>query len=395
MLSAPQLSARVSSLKPSATVELTERVRVARASGRKILGLSSGDPNIDTDPRIIEAATRAMHDGDTHYGPSAGSLALRDAIVERESRLSGATYDPADIIVTPGGKFALMAALMAMVDADDEVIVPVPGWVSYGPCVRMCGGRPVPLAMLDTIDVEALARAITPRTKAIILNSPVNPTARVLPEAELRQVAELARKHGFWIIFDQVYRDLIHDGTFPSMQGIEGMRERTFVVDSMSKTFGMTGWRLGYLALPPGASKAVVKFIQHSIYCVPGFIQAAGLEALRLYDQIVPGYRATFEARQKRTAARLNGIEGISCPLPEATFYLFPAIAGDDIEIARHWLDTVDVAVLPGSSFGEAGAGHLRLSVTCSDADLDEALARIEQAGLPSKNQPKTIGVQR
>jgi aspartate aminotransferase len=380
---APQLSARVSSLKPSATVELTERVRVARASGRQIFGLSSGDPNIDTDPRIIEAAARAMRDGDTHYGPSAGSLALREAIVAREARLSGAAYDPADIIVAPGGKFALMTALMAMVDPGDEVLVPVPGWVSYGPCVRMCGGTPVPLRMLDTIDVAAIERAITPRTRAIILNSPVNPTARVLPEAELRQVAELARRHGFWVIFDQVYRDLVHDGAFPSMQGIEDMRDRTFVVDSMSKTFGMTGWRLGYLALPQGLSKAVVKFIQHSIYCVPGFVQAAGVEALNLYDEIVPGYRRTFETRQKRAAASLNAIPGISCPVPDATFYLFPAVEGDEIEIARHWLDTVDVAVLPGSSFGDAGKGHLRLSVTCSDAELDEALARIGRAGLP------------
>lgn len=387
-MTSSQLSTRISSLKPSATVELTERVRLARASGRRIFGLSSGDPNIDTDPRIVDAAARAMRDGDTHYGPSAGSLALREAIAEREARLSGAIYDPADIIVTPGGKFALMTALMAVVDAGDEVIVPAPGWVSYGPCVRMCGGVPVPLAMLDTIDVAQLEKAITPRTKAIILNSPVNPTARILTEEDLRQVAALAEKNGFWVIFDQVYRDLTHDVAFPSMQGIDGMQERTFVIDSLSKTFGMTGWRLGYLALPSGVSKSVVKFIQHSIYCVPGFIQAAGLQALNLYDEIVPAYRRMFEARQKRAAFGLNAIPGITCPLPQATFYLFPEVEGDDVEIARHWLDTVDVAVLPGSSFGDAGAGHLRLSVTCSDAELDEAVARIGRARLPRKPHP-------
>jgi aspartate/methionine/tyrosine aminotransferase len=207
-------------------------------------------------------------------------------------------------------------------------------------------------------------------------------------------VAALARKHGFWIIFDQVYRDLMHEGDFPTMQGIDDMQERTFVVDSMSKTFGMTGWRLGYLALPAGVSRAVVKFIQHSIYCVPGFIQAAGLEALRLYDDIVPGYRKTFEVRQRRAAARLNGIPGFSCPVPNATFYLFPSVAGNDVEVARHLLETVDVAVLPGSSFGDAGAGHLRLSVTCPDAELDEALRRIERAGLPEiKAQSKATEV--
>ena len=378
-----QLAGRVTSLKPSATVEMTERVRAARATGRKIYGLSSGDPNIATDPRIIEAAEAAMRAGDTHYGPVAGSPELRAAIVAREARLSGASYDPADIIVTPGGKFALLTSLMALVEAGDEVLVPAPGWVSYNPCVRMCGGTPVPLAMLEGIDGEALERAITSRTKAIILNSPVNPSGRVLSRGELELVARLASKHGFWIIFDQVYADLMHVGTFPYMQSLNGARERTIVVDSMSKTFGMTGWRLGYLALPPDTSKSVIKFIQHSIYCVPGFVQAAGVAALALYDEVVPPLRRMFRRRQEHAAARLNAIDGVSCVLPDATFYLFPSVDAPDTEVARHWLETVDVAVLPGSSFGPAGAGHLRLSVTLADADLDEALARISRVGLP------------
>jgi len=378
-----QLAERITSLKPSATVEMTERVRAARASGRKIIGLSSGDPNIDTDPRIIAAAERAMHDGDTHYGPAAGMPALREAIVAREARLSGAAYDPADIIVTPGGKFALLTALMAVVEPGDEVLVPAPGWVSYGPCVRLCGGTPVLFDMLDRIDSDRLQAAITPRTKAIIINSPVNPTGRVVPEEELRIVAEMAERHNLWIIFDQVYADLLHRGTFPYLQGIDGLRVRTFVVDSMSKTFGMTGWRLGYLATPPGTAKAVLKLIQHSIYCVPGFVQAAGLAALGLYDEIVPAYRATFQRRLVRAAARLNEIDGIVCEVPPATFYLFPSVDADDSAVARAWLEAIDVAVLPGSSFGEAGAGHLRLSVTCSDADLEEALSRIARTGLP------------
>jgi aspartate/methionine/tyrosine aminotransferase len=378
-----QLAERITSLKPSATVEMTERVRAARASGRKIIGLSSGDPNIDTDPRIIAAAERAMHDGDTHYGPAAGMPALREAIVAREARLSGAAYDPADIIVTPGGKFALLTALMAVVEPGDEVLVPAPGWVSYGPCVRLCGGTPVLFDMLDRIDSDRLQAAITPRTKAIIINSPVNPTGRVVPEEELRIVAEMAERHNLWIIFDQVYADLLHRGTFPYLQGIDGLRARTFVVDSMSKTFGMTGWRLGYLATPPGTAKAVLKLIQHSIYCVPGFVQAAGLAALGLYDEIVPAYRTTFQRRLVRAAARLNEIDGIVCEVPPATFYLFPSVDADDGAVARAWLEAIDVAVLPGSSFGEAGAGHLRLSVTCSDADLEEALSRIARTGLP------------
>lgn len=378
-----KLADRVLGLKPSATVEMTEKVRAARAAGRRVIGLSSGDPNIATDPRIVAAAERALRDGDTHYGPPAGAPALREAVAAREARLSGAAYDPADIIVTPGGKFALLASLMAQVEPGDEVLVPVPGWVSYEPCVRLCGGTPVRLEMLDRIDPERIAAAVTPRTKAIILNSPTNPTGRVIPRDELEMVADLARRHGFWIIFDQVYGDLVHSGSFHRMQSIAAVRDRVFVVDSLSKTFGMTGWRLGYLALPPGLAKTVLKFIQHSIYCVPGFVQAAGVEALALYDELAPAYRALFRARLERAAARLDAVPGMSCTVPDATFYLFPAVDAPDIEVARHWLDAIDVAAMPGSSFGGMGAGHLRLSVTCSDADLDEALTRIARLGLP------------
>lgn len=377
------LASRITTLKPSATVEMTERVRAARASGRSIIGLSSGDPNIETDRRIIEAAEAAMRSGDTHYGPSAGMPALRDAIARRESGHANADWDPAQIIVTPGGKFALLTALMAVVEAGDEVIVPAPGWVSYGPCVRLSGGTPISLDMLDRVDAAALAAAITPKTRAIILNSPVNPTGRVLSAEDLQAVADLAVERGLWVIFDQVYADLTFDGTFPYLQAIDSVRPQTIVVDSMSKTFGMTGWRLGYLALPPGVAKTILKFMQHSVYCVPGFVQAAGLRALELYEDIVPAYRETFRTRRDRAATALKAIAGIDCTAPDATFYLFPSIEADDVATAKRWLDEIDVAVLPGSSFGAAGKRHLRLSVTCSDADLNEALDRIARAGLP------------
>ncbi len=380
--SAP-LASRVATLKPSATIELTERVRAARGEGRAIIGLSSGDPNLDTDPRIIEAAEIAMKSGDTHYGPSAGMLELREAICERESRHAGVEWDPANVLVTPGGKFALLTALMATVEPGDEVIVPAPGWVSYEPCVRLCGGTPISLNMLDRVDSEALAAVITPRTRAIILNSPVNPTGRVLSAEDLKAVADLAVRHGLWVVFDQVYSDLLYDGNFPYLQAIENVRPQTIIVDSTSKTFGMTGWRLGYLALPPRVAKTILKFMQHSIYCVPGFVQTAGLRALQLHDEIVPAYREMFRRRLDMAARALDSIDGIRCSAPAATFYLFPSIEADDVETAKRWLDEIDVAVLPGSSFGVAGRRHLRLSVTCSDADLKEALDRIKRVGLP------------
>lgn len=361
---------------------MTERVRAARASGRQIIPLSSGDPNIETDARIIAAAERAMRAGDTHYGPAQGLPALREAIVARETLRSGVHYDAADVIVTPGGKFALLTALMGVVEAGDEVLVPEPGWVSYGPCVRLCGGIPVALSMLDTIDEELLERRVSPRTKALILNSPVNPTGRVFSTEEIARVVGFAERHDLWIVFDQVYSDLLHEGRFPAAQSAPGAEERVLVVDSLSKTFGMTGWRLGYLALPKGTAKPILKFIQHSIYCVPGFIQSAAIEALSLYDELVPGYRRMFRHRLDLAAERLSAVDGITCRRPEATFYLFPSVAADDVEVARRWLETINVATLPGSSFGPAGAGHLRLSLTCSETDLDEALDRIARVGI-------------
>jgi aspartate/methionine/tyrosine aminotransferase len=376
------LADRFLGLKPSATVEMTERVRNARASGRKIIGLSSGDPNIDTDPRIIAAAERAMRQGDTRYGPPAGLPALREAIVEREATRSGVSYDPADVIVTPGGKFALLTALMAVAQNGDEVLVPEPGWVSYGPCVQLCGGVPVGISMLDRIDEATLERAVSPRTKAIIVNSPVNPTGRVFSAAEIASVLAFAERHDLWILFDQVYCDLLYNGEFPTPARLPGGKERVLVIDSLSKTFGMTGWRLGYLALPPGVSKSILKFIQHSIYCVPGFVQAAGITALSLSDELVPRYREMFRARLETAAARLSSVPGIACTMPPATFYLFPAVEAADADVAKRWLDEINVATVPGSSFGRGGVGHLRMSLTCSDRELDDALERIARIGI-------------
>jgi len=376
------LAERVVGLKPSATVEMTERVRNARAAGRKIIGFSSGDPNIETDARIIEAAERAMRGGDTHYGPPAGLPALREAIVKRDAVRSGVTYDAGDVIVTPGGKFALLTALMGTIEAGDEVLVPEPGWVSYGPCVRLCGGTPVGISMLDRIDAAALSRVVSPRTKAIIINSPVNPTGRVLSAAEIQTLLDFAKQHDLWILFDQVYSDLLYEGKFPNPQCLPGGQERVFVIDSLSKTFGMTGWRLGCLLTPPGLAKTILKFIQHSIYCVPGFIQTAGIVALSLENELVPRYRAMFRKRLETAAARLSVVPGIQCSVPPATFYLFPSVAAPDAAVAKRWLDEIDVATVPGSSFGASGTGHLRLSLTCSDRELDDALDRIARVGI-------------
>lgn len=377
----PPVADRWGALRPSPTIEMSERVRVARASGREVISLSSGDPNLPTDPRIVEAAERAMRDGRTHYASPAGEPALREAIARREAERSGAVYDPGDVLVTPGGKFALLTALMGVVNPGDEVLVPDPGWVSFGPCVRLAGGTPVAVRM-NGPGVEALERAITPRTKALIVNSPANPTGQVLEEAEVAQLVDVARRHEAWLIFDQVYADLVYEGAGAFPQVSPGGFERTLVVDSLSKSFAMTGWRLGYLAAPPGLTRVLVRFLQHSVYCVPPFVQAAGTRALELSQELLPGYRELFRTRVVRAAASLSTIEGLTCPLPAASFHLFPGVQGNEIRIARRWLDEADVAVLPGSAFGAAGAGHLRLSLTCPEDLLETAFDRIARAGI-------------
>jgi len=383
-MAGPELAARFRTLKASATVEMSDRVRAARAAGRDIIALSSGDPNIATDSRIIEAAHCAMLKGATRYTSAFGEPSLREAVAVRELERANATYDPNDVIITPGGKFAVLTALMAIVEGGDEVIVPQPGWVSYGPCIKLAGGTPVPVDMLDRFDVGLLEHAITPKTRAMIINSPVNPTGQVLSRAQIKRIVEIAEARNLWIIFDQVYADMLYHGEMSYPQSLAAGHARTLVCDSLSKSFGMTGWRLGYLALPAGLAKFVVKFLQHSVYCVPPFVQEAGVRALELRSELLPGYRELFRGRVTRGADVLDRVDGIDCVAPAAGFFLFPRVDGDEVAVARRWLDTLGVAVLPGSAFGAAGAGHLRLSLSCSDADLDRALERIALAGLAS-----------
>lgn len=379
----PSVGERFRTLSSSPTIEMSERVRVARAAGKPILPLSSGDPNLPTDRRIVEAAEEALRAANIRYSSSVGERGLRAAIARREMLRSGVVYDPDDIIVTPGGKFALLTALMGIISPGDEVLIPAPSWVSYGPCTRLAGGVPVSLPMLDTFDAEVARAAVTPATRAIIVNSPVNPTGRVLSRSDIESILALADAHNLWIIFDQVYADLVHNSdpiTYP--QGLAAGVERTLVVDSFSKSFGMTGWRLGSLAMPPGISKFVVKFVQHSIYCVPTFIQAAGERALELADELLPGYRATFRTRLERAIEALADVDGLSCTMPDAGFFLFPSVDEDDITVARRWVDELNIAVLPGSAFGKAGAGHLRISLSCRDDELEIALSRIATSGI-------------
>jgi aspartate/methionine/tyrosine aminotransferase len=378
MKAVPELVDRVNGLSPSPTVEMTERVRAARVSGEKIFGLSSGDPNLPTHPAVMEAAGRAMKEGDTHYGPSAGKPSLREALADLAAGESVGGCDREQVLVTPGGKFAVLVSILAMVGPGDEVIILDPAWVSYAPCVHLAGGTPVFVPALEGVDIEYLAAAVTPRTRLIIVNSPVNPTGRVIPRTELEAITALAVERNLWLLYDEVYRELVFSpARHTPILSIPGAAERTFVVNSFSKTYGMTGWRVGSLICPPGTSRAVLKVIQHSVYCVPPFVQTAAEAALLLPKKVVSEQVAVYRKRQDLAVGMLKEVPGVTCHPPQATFYLFPAVEGDDRDVANLWLDKAGVAVLPGSAFGEAGRGHLRLSLTSKIDTIEESIKRV------------------
>jgi aspartate aminotransferase len=357
---------------------MSERIRQAQAAGRRILPLASGDPNLPTHPEIIAAAHRAMEAGLTRYGPAAGTPALREGLAARLTAKCGAAYSAAEILVTPGGKFSVFAAMMAALGPGDEAILLDPCWVSYAPCVRLAGAVAVPVPALEGVDTDRVAAAVTPRTRMIVINSPHNPTGQILSRSALAALLEIAERHDLWLLFDQVYADLTFEPGFTYLQSLEGAKARTFVADSLSKTYGMTGWRMGYLAVPEAVTKPILRVIQHSIYCVPPFIQAASEAALRLPESVVEGHAQLFRRRRDRAVEGINRLRGIRCRRPSATFYAFPRVGGDDKAVAAEWLDRLSIATVPGSAFGAAGAGHLRLSLTCTDEVLEEALARLE-----------------
>jgi len=374
------LSERLKGLKPSATVEMTEKVRKLRSTGTDIIGLSSGDPNINTHPAIIEALNNALTQGETNYGPSQGKIELRKILSEYLTNRSGVKYAPEEIIVTPGGKFAVYAALQAIVNQGDEVLILEPGWVSYAPCVSLAGGIPIGVNCLTNIDAQTLEGSITPKTKAIIVNTPVNPTGRIISLNELKTVSALARKYNFWVISDEVYAELVYaPHVHTSIASMAGMKERTFLVDSFSKTFGMTGWRLGCLAMPEKHVKSILKTVQHSIYCVPPFIQTAALKAFELFPEIITEIRESFRERVNFAYNKLIALPGVTCAPPVATFYLFPDIQRDDVAFAGQLLDKSNLAVIPGSAFGISGKNHIRLSVSCSMELLGKAMSIFEE----------------
>ena len=380
---------KIDALSESMTVAVSDRARELQQRGVKVVNLGGGDPDFNTPPHIVEAAVKAMNQGLTHYVASKGIPELRKAITGKLQRDNHVAYDPdTEVIVTASGKLALYITLAAMLEPGDEVLYFDPAWVSYEPMIRMLDGVPVdvPLRPEDNflLDGDVLKSRITPRTKAMILNSPNNPTGRVLTPEELNIVARSAQEHGFWVLSDEIYEHIIYDKhQHISLASLPGMRDLTVTLNGMSKAYAMTGWRLGYLGAPAPLCEQILKVQQHVVTCAPSFVQAAGVAALQGPQGCVAEMVAEYDRRRRFMTDALNSFPGVHCPLPEGAFYLFPRVTYrgmDSNALAKFMIEEAHVAVTPGAAFGETGAQNVRLTFATSMANLRRAVEQLKPA---------------
>ena len=364
--------------------EAGARARALEATGRSIVHLEIGEPDFDTPANIREAAKRAIDDGFTHYGPFFGLPKLREAIAADATARKGFPINPEHVIVTPGAKPIMYYAMIAIVEPGDEVIVPDPGFPIYESMARFAGGTVVPLPIRAErdfrVDLDELESLITKRTRMLVLNSPANPTGGLFTREDIVRIAELSIHHDLVVLADEIYGRIIYEGEHVSIASIPGMAERTIVLDGFSKTFAMTGWRLGYAILPDFLLQPYSRLIINSISCTSTFSQVAAIEALNGPQEEIEAMVAEFKVRRDLIVDGLNAIPGIRCFRPHAAFYVFPEISAtglDGAELADRMLHDVGVCVLAGSAFGEVGRNHIRISYANSRANLTEALARI------------------
>jgi len=377
-----QIASRVFELGTESALDVLLKARALEARGRSVIHLEVGEPDFPTPPHIIEAGIRALRDGRTRYGPAPGSPELREALVEH-LRERGAPATPDRVLVTPGAKPILFYGLLAIVGHGDEVLIPDPGFPIYPSMVRFCGGVPVPvppkLSEGRAMDLDALEKSITPRTRAVIFNSPSNPTGASVPDDDLRRLAALAEKHDLWIIADEIYRRVSYGPMPSSIAALPGMSERTIIVDGFSKAFAMTGWRLGFGLFPTALAPHAVRLMINSNTCTATFVQDAGLAALRGPQEVVTNMTAQFRVRRDALVKWLAAIPGIKCHVPDGAFYVFPDVRGLPLpaaELADRLLEVEGVALLDGSGFGANGRGHLRMSFAAALPSLEEAASR-------------------
>jgi len=381
-----QLARRMSRLGTETAFEVLNKARALERQGKSIVHLEIGEPDFDTPPNVIEAGVDALHHGWTHYGPSAGLPELRQTIADYVSRTRGVNVSPEEVVVVPGGKPIIFFSILALIDEENEVIYPNPGFPIYESMIHYVGGRAVPIHLREerdfSLDVDELAGLITDRTKLIILNSPQNPTGGVMQRKVVEQVAQIIGDRNILVLSDEIYSRLLFEGEHFSIMSVPGMQERTILLDGFSKTYAMTGWRMGYGVMRPDLAAHITRLMTNSNSCTASFTQMAGIEALRGDQSSVDHMCAEFKRRRDVFVAGLNKIKGFSCRMPKGAFYVFPNITKTGWKskpLADALLEQAGVAALSGTAFGEFGEGYLRFSVANSLENLQQALDRIDQ----------------
>lgn len=391
------IAKRLSAVKPSPTLAVTTKAKELKAQGVDVVDLGVGEPDFPTPKHICDAAKAALDRGETKYVPVAGTLAFRQAICGKLKRENNLDYTPDEITVNCGGKGTLYNLFIATVDEGDEVVIPAPYWVSYPDMVRLAGGMPVFVTGYEEngfkITPDDLEKAITPKTKWFVLNSPSNPSGAAYSREELRALADvLARHENVWIVSDEIYEHIVYDGfkSYSIAAVAPELKNRTLTVNGLSKSFSMTGWRVGYAAGPVEVIKAMNKVQSQSTSHAVSFCQSAGVVALNSPMDFLAERNATFKARRDMVAAKLNAVKGMSCRTPEGAFYLYPSVAGcigkktpdgkvieNDTDFASALLEAEGVAVVPGVAFGLSP--YFRLSYATSTEALEKACERIKR----------------
>ena len=382
-----QLARRMSRLGTETAFEVLNKARALERQGRSVIHLEIGEPDFDTPANVVEAGVTALRNGWTHYGPSAGQPELRQAIAEYVSATRGVSVTSDEVVVVPGGKPIIFFTILSLIDEGDEVIYPNPGFPIYESMIHYVGGRAVPIRLREerdfSLDVAELASLITDRTKLIILNSPQNPTGGVLDRRDIEQIARVIGDRNIVILSDEIYSRLLFDGAQHfSIMSVPGMQERTMLLDGFSKTYAMTGWRMGYGVMRADLATQITRLMTNSSSCTASFTQVAGIEAIRGDQSSVDHMRDEFQRRRDVFVAGLNKIKGFSCRMPKGAFYVFPNITltgWKSKPLADALLEQAGVAALSGTSFGEFGEGYLRFSVANSLENLQQALERIDR----------------
>jgi aspartate/methionine/tyrosine aminotransferase len=379
-----KLSSRMARLGTETAFDVLVRARQLEREGKNIIHLEIGEPDFDTPENIVKAAVEALKNGAHHYGPSAGLPDLREAIAADVSARRNVAVDPSEVVVTPGAKPIIFFTALALLDPGDEALYPNPGFPIYESMIQYLGAKAVPVPLREdqnwALDVDALEAAITPRTKLLIINSPQNPTGGTIPKKDLARIADLARRHDFLILSDEIYSRILYSGEYESLFGLPGMKERTILLDGFSKIYAMTGWRLGYGIMPADLAQQICKLQTNSNSCTATFTQMAGVEALKGDQASTEKMVEEFRRRRDFIVDGLKKIPGFSCKVPQGAFYVFPNIKKFGMpskKLADLLLEEGGVACLSGTAFGNFGEGYLRFSYANSIQNIQEALNRV------------------